>query len=40
MFYKKVVIKNFADLESLFNKVVGLQNCNFVKKDSNTGVFL
>ena len=24
-------------LESLFNKVAGLQACNFIKKDSNTG---
>ena len=27
-------------LESLFNKVEGLRACNFIKKDSNTGVFL
>ena len=27
-------------LESLFNKVSGLQACNFFKKDSNKGVFL
>ena len=27
-------------LESLFSKVAGLQPCNFIKKDSNTGVFL
>ena len=27
-------------LESLFNKVSGLKTCNFIKKDSNKGVFL
>ena len=27
-------------LESLFNKIVGLEASNFVKRDSNTGVFL
>ena len=27
-------------LESLFNKVAGLKTCNFIKGDSNTGVFL
>ena len=27
-------------LESLFNKVAGLKACNFLKTDSNTGVFL
>ena len=27
-------------LESLFNKVAGLQTCNSFKKDSNTSVFL
>ena len=27
-------------LESVFNKVAGLQACNLLKRDSNTGVFL
>ena len=27
-------------LESLFNKVASLKTCNFIEKDSNTGVFL
>ena len=27
-------------LESLFNKVAGLKACNFIKKDTNTGVVL
>ena len=27
-------------LESLYNKAPGLKVCNFIKKDSNTGVFL
>ena len=41
VFFKKRVFKNFAIftdtyvLESYFNKV-GLQACNFIKKDSNT----
>ena len=40
------VLKNFANftgtaaLEFLFNKAEGPQLCNFIKKDSNTGVFL
>ena len=32
MFYNRAVMKNFTDLESLFNKVVRLQSCNFLKK--------
>ena len=32
MFYKRAVIKKFADLESLFNKAVRLQSCSFLKK--------
>ena len=27
-------------LESSFNKIAGLHACNFIKRDSNTGVFL
>ena len=33
-----VVCRNV--LESLFNKVPGLKAFNFIKRDSNTGVFL
>ena len=47
MFFEKAVLKNFAIftgktpvLESSFNKIAGLQACNFIKRDSNTGVFL
>ena len=47
MFFKIAVLKNFAItvkktpvLQCLFNKVAGLQACIFIKKDSNTGVFL
>ena len=37
MFYKNAVFKNFAiftgkQLESLFNKVADLKDCNFIKK--------
>ena len=34
-FYRKTPV-----LESLFNKVTGLKSCNFMKKRSNTRVFL
>ena len=47
MFFKIAVLKNFAItvkktpvLQCLFNKVAGLQACIFIKKDSNTAVFL
>ena len=48
MFFKIVgVLKNLAKfhkettvLESLYNKATDLQVCNFVKRDSDTGVFL
>ena len=46
-FIKKAVIQNFAIftwktpvLGSLFNKVAGLQVCNFIKRDPKAGVFL
>ena len=38
MFFQISVPKTPA--ESLFNKVSGLKACNFIKRDSNTGVFL
>ena len=44
---KKVVLTNFVIFTGehlcwslLFNKIAGVQACNFVKKDFNTGVFL
>ena len=47
MFYKIGAPKTFANftgktpvLESLFKKGAGLQACNFIKRDSNTDVFL
>ena len=48
VFYKKAALKNFASyihrktplLDSLFNKVGGLKPCNFIKRDTDTGVFL
>ena len=48
VFYKKAALNNFASyihrktpvLESLFNKVGGLKSCNFIKRDTGTGVFL
>ena len=47
-FYKKAALKDFASyihrktlaLESLFNTVGGLMPCNFIKRDTDTGVFL
>ena len=47
MYFKIGALKNFANftgkihvLESLFEKASGPQACKFVKKDSNTGIFL
>ena len=46
MFFKLGVLKNIAIfvktsvLESLSNNVAGLQASNFIKRDSDTGVFL
>ena len=41
MFFKIGVLTNFAGKHLGFlNKVAGLKPCNFVKRDSNTGVFL
>ena len=45
--FKKSALKKFHDIhrktpapESLFNKVGGLKACNFLQRESNTGVFL
>ena len=46
MFFNIDILKNFAIfiekyvLESLLNKVAGLRAYNFIKRDSNTDVFL
>ena len=47
VFYKKTVLKNFLNthtkipvFKSLFNQVAALQIPNFLKRGSNTGVFL
>ena len=47
MFFKTSVFKNFAIFIGkhlcwgiLFNKVADLEACNFIKRDSDTGVFL
>ena len=44
MFFKIGVLTNFANFAGkhlgFLNKVAGLKPCNFVKRDSNTGVFL
>ena len=47
MFFKISILKKFANftgktpvLESLFNNFVGLQACNFIKRDSTAGVLL
>ena len=47
MFFKRGVLKNFTIFIGkhlcwgiLFNKVAGLKACNFIKRDSDTGVFL
>ena len=41
VFWKTLPIhRKTAMLESLFNKVTGLQACIFIKRDFNTGVFL
>ena len=48
VFYRKAALKNFASyihrkksvLDSLFNKVGDLNPCNFIKGDTDTGVFL
>ena len=34
------IYKNAPVLESLYNKVASIQDCNFVKRDSYTDVFL
>ena len=45
MFYKKALLKNFSIFTGKYlrwniflNKVATLQACNFIKRDSNTGV--
>ena len=47
MFYKERCSQKFGNihrnasvLESLYNKVAGIQDCNFVKRDFYTDVFL
>ena len=45
MFFKIGVLKNFTNFVGnhwsfFLNKVAGLKLCNFIKRDSNTGVFL
>ena len=47
IFFKIGLLKNLDNflrklhvLESLFNKFACLKTCNFIKNDSNTGVFL
>ena len=43
---KKAALKTTQNLQEntcvgvCFNKIAGLQTCSFIKKDSNTGVFL
>ena len=34
------IYRNASVLESLYNKVAGIQDCNFVKRDFYTDVFL
>ena len=47
VFYKERCSQKFGNihrnapvLESLYNKVAGIHDCNFVKRDSYTDVFL
>ena len=39
LFWKAIFFLGSHVLESLFNKVAGLQGCNLFKRDSNTGVY-
>ena len=38
--FTRLIHRETPVLESLFNKVGGLKPCNFIKRDTDTGVFL